>query len=655
MKSTLALLVAALAVNAAPQRRTFQDSSPQQQVLQDLSTEDFQHVQDALKDSLEQFANRRPGPAVEVTKESFSIPNPFPGHHSDSTLDFSHLTILEIVNASLGHHHHGHHEEGKIAPTVIDEKDPAHLPLHRLAWLVNFSSETQEYLRGDDITLLAPDDQALTPPHRRGGQGDHDHPHHFVNGPHDSLDLDKSHVPHPFHSKEFSPEHLHELASSSEGDDDDKEKERKREIFRKIISYVGKYHVIPGRRQPHDLAEVSTVATLLEDSRLRVSPGFDWRPLPHPTLKFNYYVSKRGPTIIAKNGIIHLVSGPLAPPFGPLNELFLFPKFFSSLTSDIQKVGLDEDLLPHHDASLEDDDQEEVSTISEQLVEELVKENGVKEYTLFAPSNFAYARVPTGLQVALHFPFPFAKKVLKYIIAGHVVPDIVFFSDFLKNDTSSSTISKFQVSHEEDVSVPFEWLEEDARIARVLPIAEEIEKREWKMPTFPRRGRPATPPPPPSPPHKGPRGRPPFPLPPREDHPREHPHANVTHYELPTLLTAQNPNATLKVAVVAYRLGPGDKGPIKRSVVVFPHRPEHHRPHEDKFDASMCPRQDPFSPIKAVFADFPARAGAIHVLPRLIPPPPPPHHDEDGDKSESLFGMSNRDAKKLRKALARLF
>lgn len=138
------------------------------------------------------------------------------------------------------------------------------------------------------------------------------------------------------------------------------------------------------------------------------------------------------------------------------------------------------------------------------------------------------------------------------------------------------------------------------------------------MPTFPRRGRPAQPPPPPpSPPHKGPRGRPPFPPPPKEEHPPGHPHANVTHYELPTLLTADNANATLKVAVVAYRLGPGDKGPVKRSVVVFPQRPEHHHDHhehehEDK-EKMMCPRQDPFSPIKAIFADFPARSGAIHV------------------------------------------
>ncbi|GAA5878519.1 hypothetical protein JCM16303_002107 [Sporobolomyces ruberrimus] len=643
-----ALLLAAVAVNAAPSRLA---SSPQQ-VLQALSIDDFQRVQEAIKDSFEHAADRRvPGPAT-IQEEAVSIPNPFP-HGPPPVIDFSHLTILEIVNASLGHHDH-EHGDGHLRPTVIDEKDPSHLPLHRLAWLVNFSSETQEYLKRDDITLLAPDDQALTPPHRRGGE----HPHGIEHS--EYHDFDKSHVAHPFHSKEFSPKHLHALASVSE--DDDEDKERKREIFRKIISYVAKYHVIPGRRQGHDLAEVSTVATLIEESRVRVSPGLDWRPFPHPTLKFNYYSSKRGPTILAKNGIIHLVSAALAPPLSPLNELFLFPKYFSSLTSDIQKVDLDAALLPSHDASVVEDDEEE-SSVTDELVQEMIKEKGIKDFTVFAPSNFAYARVPTGLLAGLHLPFSFPKKVLKYIIAGHVVPDIVFFSDFLKNDTASSSVLKYQTLVEEDVSVPFEWLDEPEH-AVPLPrfIREEVEAKEWKMPTFPRRRNgggpppPPPPPPPPSPPHKGPRGRPP--MPPHEDHPREHPHANVTHYELPTLLTSYNPKATLKVAVVAYRIG-GEKGPIKRSVVVFPHRPKHgHHEHDRDAERTMCPRQDPFDPIKAVFADFPARAGAIHVLPRLIPPPPPPHHDDDHKSLSfnSLFGIkSKHEAKKLHKALGRIF
>ncbi|GAA5829746.1 hypothetical protein JCM3766R1_001290 [Sporobolomyces carnicolor] len=710
MKVPLSLVLAAATAHAAPQLLNFQDSPARldlEQPLRELSTDDFGRVQEAIHDSFAPIEDRRrPSPAYRIDESSpISSPQigfPHPPGGPPPTLDFSHLSILEIVNASLHRHHdHPHGEGDSFSPTVIDEKDPAHLPLHRLAWLVNFSSDAQEYLQRDDITLLAPDDQALTPPHQRGRGGPRDG-HRAWMQPVDFPAPDKSHVAHPFHSKEFAPANLRKLAiDDDDADDDDKDdKERKREIFKKIISYVGKYHVIPGRRQPRDLAEVSTVATLLEDSRVRVSAGFDWTPLPpHPTVKFNYYVSKRGPTILAKNGVIHLVSAPLAPPFGPLNELFLFPQYFSSLTSDVQKVGLDGDLVPAQSFDEEESDEEgqeaEAESLSEQLVDELVKEKGVKEYTVFAPSNWAYARVPTGLQVALHFPYPFAKKVLKYIIAGHVVPDVVFFSDFLKNDTSSSSVAKFQTSHEQDVAVPLEWIDRDERapvkFGESLPRFNVEAKSPWKMPSFPRRGRPARPPPPPSPPsppHKGPRGRPPFPgpggppppppPPPRRRGDDQHPHANVTHYELPTLLTAENKNATLKVAVVAYRLGPGDKGPIKRSVVVFPHRPEHHHHdhHHDHHEAkkddddekafTMCPRQDPFAPIKAVFADFPARAGAIHVLPRLIPPPMPHHHHDHGHEKDSdeydvasdeeynAWG-SKREVKKLRKALTRLF
>lgn len=151
-------------------------------------------------------------------------------------------------------------------------------------------------------------------------------------------------------------------------------------------------HVLPGRRQGHDLAEVSTAATLIEDSRVNVRPGFDFLPFPHPTLKFNYYSSKRGPTVLAKNGIIHFVSAPLFPPFTPLNEIYLFPQYFSSLTSDIQRVGLAEPLLPSHDHSLEEE--EESSSLVDELVDELMKEKGLKEFTIFAPGNFAFARVP---------------------------------------------------------------------------------------------------------------------------------------------------------------------------------------------------------------------------------------------------------------------
>ncbi|GAA5943467.1 uncharacterized protein JCM15063_006481 [Sporobolomyces koalae] len=672
LQTPLALLATGAIVSAAPQRYGGQNA--QQPFLPDLSTDDFETIQAAFKIPFE-GTSERPSPPGNARfgqdeEDTVSIPSPFPRHPPAPVIDFSHLTILEIVNASLVHHHK--HEHDGFAPTVIDEHDPAHLPLHKLAWLVNFSSDAQEYLQKDDITLLAPDDQALTPPRRRGGHGPDHHHHGGPRDAHKDDELSREHVPHVFHSEHLSPESLRELASEdNDGDDkDDKEKERRREIFRKIISYVGKYHVVPGRRQAHDLADSSTLATLLDDSRINVRPGLDWRPFPHPTIRFNVYVEKRGPTILAKNGVIHLVSGPLAPPFGPLNELFIFPQFFSSMTSDLQKVGLDEALAAPH--AHQDTSDLEYAAVAEDLVDELVKEKGLEEYTVFAPSNLAYARVPTGILAGLHLPYPFAKKVLKYILAGHVVPNTVFFSDFYKNDTGSSSVHRFATSHETDVEVPLEWIHESPPPAREFG-PKSFKTKEWRIPGFPGRPRDRDERGPPPPPPRGPRGErpPPPPKGPRGERPHpphEHPgpgcRGNITHYELPTLLTADNANATLKVAVVSYRPGPGGKGPIKRSVVVFPVRPHHHEHDHDHHhehergpsDATFCPgRRDPFAPIKAVFADFPARAGAIHVLPRIIPPPLPPHHDSEHDK-HSLNGLASEyERKKLRDALDRIF
>ena len=217
---------------------------------------------------------------------------------------------------------------------------------------------------------------------------------------------------------------------------------------------------------------------------------------------------------------------------------------------------------------------------------------------------------PNSAQIlaGLHSPFPFAKKVLKYVIAGHVVPDTVFFSDFLKNDTgSSSSIDKFFVSQEVDVQVPFEWLEDVPSFP--IPAFEQaaVRTKGWKMPSFPpRRGRAIPPPPPP---------------PGREHRDPQHCNANVTHYELPTLLTADNAKATLKVAVVSYHSGPGGKGPLKRSIVVFPQRPPHHHGDEhDEVKTKMCPgHEDPFRPIRVTFSDLPAKSGAIHVSPLSRP------------------------------------
>lgn len=86
-------------------------------------------------------------------------------------------------------------------------------------------------------------------------------------------------------------------------------------------------------------------------------------------------------------GFIHLLSAPLIPPFTPLNELFLFPQAFSTLTSSLQKAfHQDRSIVAHVD---EDD---AANSIMEELLNELKEEHeGV--YTVFAPTNFAFNRL----------------------------------------------------------------------------------------------------------------------------------------------------------------------------------------------------------------------------------------------------------------------
>lgn len=221
--------------------------------------------------------------------------------------------------------------------------------------------------------------------------------------------------------------------------------------------------------------------------------------------------------------------------------------------------------------------------------------------------------------------------MLKY----HIVPDIAFFSDFVRNDTTQA--AEFITEEQTDVEVPRDWLSaEDAFRLQPRELCTEryqILRRPFErsdglpMPPRPRFPRPSFPKRPPGPPGHD------------RDHDHDHvpPHhghethrANVTHYRLPTLLSVsgQNPNATLPVAVVKYRfLG---KGPIRRSVIVLPHREDHGHDHdhdhvhdhdhdyEGSFGGSHEHGREhghppPARPVKVFLQDLPARNGAVQV------------------------------------------
>lgn len=397
-------------------------------------------------------------------------------------------------------------------------------------------------------------------------------------------------------------------SDDGDNDDDEEKRRRRREIIRKIVTYVLSYHTLPTVEPAHDIVDKATVGTSLSSSRIKVDPALALLPHPYPTVKFNGYAYKRGPTIVAKNGIIHLIGAPLLPPLSPLNGLFLFPTGFSTLTSDLQRLDLTEGLVPHmpHES---DDEHADVHM----MAQELLKEHGhdAKTYTIFAPGNFAFNRLPPKILAFLHSPFPISKRILAYGLKYHIVPDIAFFSDFMKNDTKSDFAAEYISKEELDVQVPSEWLlKEDSlptsqfftfRRAAPCLLKEDRSVSPVPRPNFPRLPLPGRP----RPGHEGDGGH--------DGHHDETHRANVTHYTLPTLLSTsgENKNATLHVVVVKYRfLG---KGPIKRSIVVLPHHEHEHHHEHDIENGHEHGHPPPARPVKVTFPDLPARNGAVHV------------------------------------------
>ncbi|SCV74284.1 BQ2448_6716 [Microbotryum intermedium] len=654
-------------------------------------------------------AHQQHSPQHANSESAASPPWPkLPPHHPPAYLDFSNYTINEILNATLHHHHDDHAGQlgrdsqrrgaddgddlGGAPHAHPHHEDPAFLPLHRLAWLVNRSSDALASLDKKGITLLAPDDRALTPPHRRGG-GEHAPRRR---GPcrqddktqgsetaqargqgaesaelqEDDDELTAQPLVHPIYHVQRSlrqldvSTELRDSGSDSDNGDDGDDHENQRQPFEHIIAYILKYHTLPSELGEWELASSSTVETSLNTSRVKVETSFALFPHPYRTIKFNGYASKKL-TVKAKNGLIHLIGAPLLPPLSPLNGLFLFPQAFSTLTSDLQKVDLAESLLPHYHHSAEADLEEQEpsasasSLLMDQLVDEIVKENNLTSYTIFSPTNSAFTQLGPKIVALLHSPFPISKRILKYILSCHVVPSVVFYSDFVGGAKPSKGLDQFIVSESHEVDVPFEWVMEEPRhLARSDPSA---------LPDLPKFPFPRMPE------HRGPPGAPGRGPPPPlgnggeldgPHHPPPHHKANVTRYELPTLLTGENKNATLKVLSVAFRRF--GRGPIRRTVIVLPNHPSGHdhgeHGHADftayatvldpKQKPADCPHRrgpPPAHPVKVFRTDVPARNGAIQVVNKLLRPPMP-HHD-----SPSFGKPATQQRKFLGRGMAALF
>lgn len=139
------------------------DNDESQAILPHLNAQDF-HSIEAVKQSIEHGAvsildrilnqvkkimtkSNEATDGFEITAIEDTVES-LPPRHPPVVIDLSHLTILEIVNASLGHHGKCGHSEAS-APSTFEDRlthDPKHLPLHRLAWIVNRTTEAHKLL-----------------------------------------------------------------------------------------------------------------------------------------------------------------------------------------------------------------------------------------------------------------------------------------------------------------------------------------------------------------------------------------------------------------------------------------------------------------------------------------------------------------------------
>lgn len=132
---------------------------------------------------------------------------------------------------------YSHHTDPRDGP-------PEYPPLKKFAFFVNISNESpfKDSIRDENahVTLLAPDDFALTPPHKRdehhgppGHDHGHDGPHHGPDGPHHGP---PHHEGPPRNHPMHSPQMLQALVDRSvSAMDEGSDKEERKEKILKIM------------------------------------------------------------------------------------------------------------------------------------------------------------------------------------------------------------------------------------------------------------------------------------------------------------------------------------------------------------------------------------------------------------------------------------
>ncbi len=143
-----------------------------------------------------------------------------------------------------------------------------------------------------------------------------------------------------------------------------------------------------------------------------------------------------------KNGVIHVIDQPLVPPFSVLDEAHVLPQWLSTLTSAIQKVGLEDWISWYR----EHDEDRKISHHREG------KFMGTPSVSLFAPTNEAWRALPEELIIYLFSPF--GRRALLKLLQFHIVPEYLIYSEWIHEARKNKDIVSSQ-GVELDFEFPF--------------------------------------------------------------------------------------------------------------------------------------------------------------------------------------------------------
>jgi len=228
----------------------------------------------------------------------------------------------------------------------------------------------------------------------------------------------------------------HHIALRGGGDKDDRRKHYLEDTLR--------YHVLPQVIEYNRLGQNSTLATELHADdgtfgghrrRVKVESSL----LPPWKVTLNNYAVVTESDIRAVNGVIHKVDTPLFQPLDIQDALYLFPGEFSTTTTALLKVNLQNEYEFNSDYSSKEHRHNDRHG------------QGTGATTFFAPTNAAWNELPRDLVFFLFSPV--GERTLRKLLAFHTIPSGIVFSEWGRHVKEDSSFEA--VNDEDDLS--FEW------------------------------------------------------------------------------------------------------------------------------------------------------------------------------------------------------